>query len=72
MMMQAHFSLVIWLTLTSLKMWLSKKKMIVLELELEVDWIDNHGDWKSLSYLMVVSSDATTTAEVLVKKAVLV
>ena len=46
--------------------------MIVLELELEVDWIDNHGDWKSLSYLMVVSSDAAIAAEVLVKKAVLV
>ena len=71
MMMQAHFSSVIWLTLTSLKMWLSKKKMIVLELELEVDWIDNHEDWKSVSYLMVVSSGAATAAEVLVKKAVL-
>ena len=46
--------------------------MIVLELELEVDWIDNHGDWKSLSYLMVVSSNAATTAQVLVKKEVLV
>ena len=46
--------------------------MIVLELELEVDWIDNHGDWKSVSYLMVVSSDAATVAKVLVKKVVLV
>ena len=46
--------------------------MIVLELELEVDWIDNHRDWKSLTYLMAVSSDASTTGEVLVKKAVLV
>jgi len=46
--------------------------MIVLELELEVDWIDIHGDWKSLSYLMVISSDAATIVEVLVKKAVLV
>ena len=45
--------------------------MIVLELELEVDWIDNHGDWKLLSYLMEVSSNAATAAEVLVKKAVL-
>ena len=46
--------------------------MIVLELELEVDWIDNHRDWKLLSYLMVVSSDAATAAKVLVKKVVLV
>ena len=46
--------------------------MVELELEVEVDWIDNHEDWKSLSYLMVVSSDAAIAAEVLVKKAVLV
>ena len=46
--------------------------MIVLELELEVEWIDNHEHWKSLSYLMLVSSDAATIVEVLVKKAVLV
>ena len=46
--------------------------MSVLELEVDVDWIDNHRDLKSLSYLMVISSDAATIVEVLVKKAVLV
>jgi len=52
-------------------MWLSQKKMIVLELELE--WIDNREDWKPLSVLMVVSLDAAaTTAAVKVKRAVLV
>ena len=46
--------------------------MSVLELEVDVDWIDNHRDLKSLSYLMEVCSDAATAAEVLVKKMVLV